>query len=514
MKAPAFLRSIFRGKPEAKKKQVRRFQAARIDRLSADWIATYSSINEELRGDLDRLRARGRELRNNNDYARKFCGMVETNMVGPAGFVMQARVENAPGKADKLANDAIEAAFIRWQAVCDVTGRQSLRDMCETLVGGLPCDGEFLVRLVRGADARNEFNFALQLIDVDRIDTTFNGIEHSTGNTVIMGVEVDAYRRTVAVHIFEAHPNDGPRTSRRRVRLPAEDIIHGFKVERAEQVRGIPWMAPGMLSLHHLGGFMLAAVLAAEHGANHFGFFTQNQDAAPGTLPIGQQEGEGDAITTSQPGVYDTLPPGYDFKPHESKYPNEVFGPFVKTALQRVASGWRVSYHALANDLEGVNFSSIRSGTLDERDRWASDQQWFIDILLKRVRAEWMVMSLLSNAITMPNGSPLPAAKVAKFATHDWLGRRWEWVDPLKDMNARIAGVGAGLVAPQDLSAQMGRDFYDTMVKIKEAQDLAKQLGIVLPAYATKVAAPAPKAAPKGQPVDAEEDEEEEEAAT
>lgn len=511
MKAPAFLRNLFRGKSSAKKTQVRRFQAARIDRLSADWIATYSSINEELRGDLDRLRARGRELRNNNDYARKFCGMVETNMVGPAGFVMQARVENAPGKADKLANDAIEAAFARWQAVCDVTGRQSLRDMCETLVGGLPSDGEFLVRLVRGPDARNDFNFALQLIDVDRIDTTFNGVEHSTGNTVIMGVEVDAYRRTVAVHIYEAHPNDGPRTSRHRVRLAAEDIIHGFKVERAEQVRGIPWMAPGMLSLHHLGGFMLAAVLAAEHGANHFGFFTQNQDAAPGTLPLGERDDDGDAITTSQPGVYDTLPPGYDFKPHESKYPNEVFGPFVKTALQRVASGWRVSYHALANDLEGVNFSSIRSGTLDERDRWSSDQQWFIDILLKRVRAEWIVMSMLSNAITMPNGSPLPAAKIAKFAPHDWLGRRWEWVDPLKDMNARIAGVGAGLVAPQDLSAQMGRDFYDTMVKIKEAQDLAKQLGIVLPAYASKVAAPAPKPAPKGRPTDAEEEDEEEE---
>lgn len=515
MKAPAFLRRMFGEKPAAKKTQKRRFQAARIDRLSAEWIGTYASINEELRGDLDRLRARGRDLRNNNDYARKFCGMVETNMVGPAGFVMQSRVEGSSGKADKLANDAIEAAFLRWQAVCDVAGRQSLRDMCETLVGGLPSDGEFLVRMVRGADAQNEFNFALQLIDVDRIDTTYNGVEHSTGNTVIMGVEVDAYRRMVAIHIFEAHPNDGPRTSRQRVRLPGENLIHGFKVERAEQVRGIPWMASGMLSLHHLGGFMLAAVLAAEHGANHFGFFTQTGDATPGTLPIGAEEDDGTAISTSQPGIYDTLPPGFDFKAHESKYPNEVFGPFVKTALQRVASGWRVSYHALANDLEGVNFSSIRSGTLDERDRWASDQQWFIDILLKRVRAEWMVMSVLSNAITLPNGSPLPSAKFVNLAAHDWLGRRWEWVDPLRDMNARIAGVGAGLMAPQDLSAQMGRDFYDTMVKIKEAQDLAKQLGIVLPAYESKrpAAAPAPKAATKeSEPEDDEEEQDEEEA--
>ncbi|WP_157755104.1 phage portal protein [Variovorax boronicumulans] len=261
---------------------------------------------------------------------------------------------------------------------------------------------------------------------------------------------------------------------------------------------------------------MLAAVLAAEHGANHFGFFTQTGDSAPGTLPIGAEDDDGTAISTSQPGVYDTLPPGFDFKAHESKYPNEVFGPFVKTALQRVASGWRVSYHALANDLEGVNFSSIRSGTLDERDRWASDQQWFIDIMLKRVRAEWLVMSLLSNAVTLPNGSPLPSAKAVKFAAHDWLGRRWEWVDPLRDMNARIAGVGAGLMAPQDLSAQMGRDFYDTMVKIKEAQDLAKKLGIVLPAYESKrpASAPAPKANPKeSEPEDDEEEQDEEEAA-
>jgi ribosomal protein L12E/L44/L45/RPP1/RPP2 len=60
----------------------------------------------------------------------------------------------------------------------------------------------------------------------------------------------------------------------------------------------------------------------------------------------------------------------------------------------------------------------------------------------------------------------------------------------------------------------MGRDFYDTMVKIKEAQDLAKQLGIVLPAYAAKSVASAPKSAPKGQSAEAEEEEEEDEEVT
>ena len=502
MKKPGFFRRALRrlvGVATATV-QLRRFEGARIDRLTADWFATESSINEELRADLDSLRKRGRQLVNNNDYARKFRGMVENNIVGPGGIRLQAKVEDGPGRPDNMANDAIESAWAQWGKSCDVTGSMSFRDFCEALVGGLPSDGEFLVRMVRGADARNRFNFALQLIDVDRIDTSFNGLYGS--NSVIMGVEVDSYRRPIALHLFEAHPNDGTRTGRRRIRVPADEVLHKFKVERAEQMRGIPWMSPGMLSLHHLGNFKLSALLAAEHGANHYGFFEQREDASAAP-PIGAVEGDGAeavTVTASQPGVYDTLPVGYTFTPHESKYPNEVFGPFVKTTLQRIATGWRVAYHSLANDLEGVSFSSIRSGVLEERDRWMSDQEWFIGAFVEPVFMAWLQMALLSGAITMVNGSALPASKAAKFARHEWQARRWEWVDPKSDMDAKILSVRAGLMAPQDLSAAMGYDFEDTLKAIKAANELAKLYGVTLNAYeSTPGAQPATSAAAKPQ---------------
>lgn len=457
----------------------RKFQAARIDRLTSDWLTTNASINQELRSDLDKLRSRGRDLINNNDYARKFRGMVENNIVGPEGFMLQVRVEDSPGKPDNLANAAIEKAWREWSSQCDITGKLSFRDLCENLVGGMPSDGEFLVRMVMGADANNKFNFALQVIDVDRIDTNFNCAATANTNAVIMGVEVNAYRRPVALHLFAAHPMDGEQSSRQRVRVAIDELLHKFKVERAEQLRGIPWMAPGMLSLHHLGSFKLAALLAAEHGANHFGFFT----TPDGGAPIGAMENGVENITTSQPGTYDTLPAGVTFQAHESKYPNEVFGPFVKTTLQRIASGWRIAYHALANDLEGVNYSSIRSGVIEERDRWSADQAWFISAFLDPVYNAWLKMALMSGAIVMPNGSPLPAAKYAKFQAHEWQGRRWEWVDPKGDMEAKILSVRAGIISPQVISAQMGQDFADTLNQIKAAQDLAKQLGITLTAY-------------------------------
>jgi lambda family phage portal protein len=470
------IKAVFR--PPVPQKQVRRFEAARIDRATADWFSTNVSLNQELRSDLDRLRHRGRELVNNNDYAKKFRGMVENNIIGPGGIKLQVRVEDRPGVSDRLANQAIEDAWGQWCQACDVTGLMTLRDLCETLVGSLPADGEFLVRFVKGADARNRFNFALQVIDVDRIDTNYTG-RHGD-NAVVMGVEVDAYRRPVALHLFAAHPNDTG-GSRQRVRIPATEVLHRFKVERAEQARGIPWMAPGMLSLHHLGGFMLSALLAAEHGANHYGFFTTPDGEVPASFQ--PETPAGQPIMTSQPGVYDTLPTGVDFKAHESKYPNEVFAPFAKVCLQRIATGWRVAYHSLANDLEGVSFSSIRSGTLEERDRWAADQEWFTGAFMEPVYMAWLQMALLSGAIVMPNGAALPANKLAKFSRHEWQPRRWEWVDPVRDMEAKIMAVKAGLMSPQDLCAAIGNDFEDTLKSIAAAQKMAAEFGVPLAAY-------------------------------
>ncbi len=463
--------------------RVRRFEAARVDRLTGDWFATSASINQELSGDLDRLRNRGRQLVNNNDYARKFRGMCENNIVGPAGIRLQARVEDRPGQPDRMANAAIEAAWGEWGRACDITGQLSLRDLCETIIGSMPADGEFLVRLVKGKAAGNRFGLALQVIDVDRIDTSYTATLPG-GNSVIMGVEVNAYRRPVALHLFTQHPNDSVSGGRQRVRVLATEVLHRFKVERAEQARGIPWMAPGMLSLHHLGGFMLSALLAAEHGANHYGFFQSPDGEPPSVGAVDATTGE--RITTSQPGVYDTLPNGYSFVPHESKYPNEVFSPFVKTCLQRIATGWRVAYHSLANDLEGVSFSSIRSGTLEERDRWASDQQWFIDAFMEPVFSEWLYAALLSGAITSPTGAALPVEKMRKFSAHQWQPRRWEWVDPQRDMNAKILAVQAGLMAPQDLASAMGYDFEDTLKAIGEAQKLAAEFDVRMPAYEGK----------------------------
>ncbi len=455
------------------------FAAATHDRLTASWVAGQRAINDELRGDLDALRARARDLAKNNDYARKFLRMVSRNVVGPSGFTLQARVQDAPGKPDSLANAAIEAAWWRWckRGSAEITGRMSFADACRAIVSAVARDGEALVRVVRGSAAGNTEGLALQLLDAARLDTQRNQAPATGRNAIIMGVEVDEYLRPQGYWI-KTRADASTSTA---TRLPAADVLHLFVPEMAEQVRGLPWMHAVMLSMHDLGEFGRSALLAARKGADTVGFIVSPNGEPPPSL--GGSEDGSEPMNLSAPGTFDVLPEGYDIHPFESRYPNEVFDPFTKAFLRRIASGLDVAYNGLANDLEGVNYSSIRAGVIEERDQWSTLQNWFIDALLEPVYAEWFARAMTAGAITMPNGSALPVGKANKFSAHEWQGRRWSWVDPMKDIEAARLEVASGIASPQMVAARNGVDVEDVIASIAAFEAMVKDAKVTLVSY-------------------------------
>lgn len=464
------LLDLFRRKPAA-----RAFEAGKVTRLTHSWRPSAVSLNTDLRLSLTQLQARSRDLFHNNDYARKFGKMVQANIVGPAGFVLQSRAaEN--GKPDKLDADAIETHFAAWSraGVCEVTGRQSFREFCATQILATARDGEYLVRNVR--DAANPYGFRLQGLDPTRLDASYNLAATPGRNAIVMGVEIDPYGKPVAYHILSQAPDDTGQRVRERV--PADLVYHGFISESPEQVRGVPWMHAAILTLHQLGEFEQSALTAARKGADTLGFFVSPDGTPP---PVGDATGADDEpISVSVPGTYDTLPEGYDFKAYDSRYPDAMLADFAKHYLRRAASGLNVAYNGLANDLEGVNFSSIRSGTLDEREQWMTIQAWFAESLLTRVYEDWLDAALLRGAITTPTGKPLPASKRYKYLPHVWQGRRWSWVDPLKDIEASIQAIDAGLASPYRIAAQQGLDVEDVLDDIARFQALAAEKKVSL----------------------------------
>lgn len=467
----------FRSFPRA---AARRFDAAAVDRLTASWQAYNVAIDAELRTSLDRLRARSRDLFKNNEYAAKFGKMVQTNVVGSDGFVLQAQAKKPNGDMDDADNQAIERAFARWARPmqCDAAGKRSFDDICRAAVLALARDGEFLIRKRTGV-AAGAFGYQLQMLDVDRLDTLYNVTAANGRNAIIMGVEVDAYRRPVAYHLWDRHPQEDAHVATRyRERVPAAEILHGFIAIEDEQTRGIPWLAPVMRRLNDLNGYREAAIIAARVGAAKMGFFVA-PDGEPAIATDGKDD-DGNFITDATPGTFDQVPAGYDFKSFDPEYPHAQFEAFCKSTLRGIASGIGVSYSSIGNDAESVNFSSMRGFVLEERDQWMQIQQWFVDALLDHVYEDWLQFGLTAQQITLLGGSPLPLGKIDKFRDHAWRARRWTWIDPLKDMAANVLAIENGLDSPQRVAAQQGRDVEDVVEDLRRFRDLLDAKGVQL----------------------------------
>ena len=477
--------SFFGGKSA----QQRAFAAAQLNRLTDSWRITQERIDDEIKNDLDALRNRSRTLENNNDFARKYLDMVETNIIGEDAPRLVPLADNEPGKPDDLARRAISASWAEWCQAgnCEVTGQYDFAALCQNIARGTARDGEFAMLPVYGKAAGNKWNYALRIIDVDRIATWHNRPASEGLNAIVAGVEVNSVGKPVALWF-----NDGPLTSTRRAtRVATSEVLHRFKITRPEQKRGIPWMHASMLSMHYAGEFALSALMAAKHGADHLGYFISPDGAPP---PLGEEAADkaGARISTSAPGTWDTLPNGYDVKTVDSKYPNEVFAPFVKSAYQRMASGLPgASYPELCNDYEAVNFSSIRAAVLSTRDEWKKLHKWFATAWLEPIFADWLRMSLASGAIVMPNGSALPAAKATKFSAHMWQFRGWSWVDPVKDIEAARAALDLKLTSRSRIAREQGRDIEDVFDELQREATLAGRYGIELTQAAPAAAPPA-----------------------
>lgn len=480
-----------KGGPITKATPARRdFAGARIDRLTAAWKSSTQSADSTLRFSLAALRGRSRDLAENNDYVAGYLELLANKVVGPTGIRLQVKSRGGDGKLDQEANNAIEKAWAEWgrKGICDVTGRLSWPEAKRLALISMARDGEIFIRFIYKKEI-NKFHFALQFIEADMVDTNKNDTL-ANGNTIRMGVELTPFDRPVAYHVFERHPGDFNlgHTSGRTVRVPAEEMLHIFRQLRPGQTRGIPWTASVMTRLHHLGAYEEAAIINARIGATKMGFFTRDPDKITDADAMRSGNGE----ITAEPGQFDTLPVGHDFKAFDPAYPSGEYDGFVKRQIKGISCGLPgASYAELSNDLESVSFSSIRQGTINSRESYRSIQQLLIEQLCHPVYNAWLTMALSFGLILLPSGkrsvvTRLSAANFDKYSPPLFVGRGWEWVDPLKDEESKTEALANQTTSRTRIMAEKGEDFEELLAEQAQENLLAAEYGIVLGSPARK----------------------------
>lgn len=446
----------------------RNFQAGTRDRLTSTWTTVDQTVNQSALRTLRAMRARSRDFSRNNEYGRKFFALVRTNIVGHAGFSLKFDCRRDDGSPDQADSAVLLRAWKRFgkRGQYDVTGRLS-ETMFDTLaVTMVARDGEALVRIVTGPD-RGVHRLQLQLLPGHLLDEDHNR-DLADGRRIRMGVEFDAFMKPIAYHL-RLQPRSADiwgNSSQRYERVAAEEILHLFVPEEVDQWRGVPWAYVSLRDARMLDQFDEAALVAANVGASKMGFFQQQKDAE-GAPIAGSDAGDGsdDFITEAAPGTFDIIPDGYELKEWDPTYPNEVYEPFTKAVLRRLSTGLLTSNHSITGDLTDVNFSSIRAGTLDEREMWKMLQGWYIETK-ELILTAWLTRALMYDQELRR----LPYAKFDKFNAPLFTGRRWEWVDPRNDMLANKEAVALRIKSRAEIIRDTGRD-PDTVWAELEAEE-------------------------------------------
>lgn len=471
-----------RGMPKPKwapvRAAMRMFEATKQDRLTGDWLTHPVTAEWLIRQHQRVLVARAREQAVNNDYAKAFIRMCRQNIVGPKGVMLQAQSRDEKGALDTLANQAIESAFAKWghRDSCDVAGRQSWRSLQASAVVSACKDGEFMFRKIFGQDA-GPFGFALQVLDPQRCHPQFDQYDLPDGRFIRAGIEFNQYGRPIAYHFTVAKESDAfynySYAGLHYHRIPAEEIIHGFLPEMVGQKRGLPWMATGLFRMKQLVGFENAAIVNARIGASKMGVIQWKE----GRGPEFEEDEQLGFEMSAEPGEFPVLPEGAELHEWNPQYPSGEFATFNKAMLRGIAAGFGVLYNNLANDLEGVNFSSIRQGTLDEREHWKEMQEWLIESLIQPVFETWLPRALLGGHITV-KGRPLKPERIDRYAVVSWQPRRWAWIDPQADIQAAVTAKNHLLDSPGRIIREQGRDPSDVWREIASDIDEMRAAGI------------------------------------
>lgn len=449
----------------------RAYAAALQNRLTNDWVAGSTSAKDEVSGGLETTRNRARDHERNNDYVRRYLALQVKNVVGPQGIRLQVKAKTPDGKSlDLDANAIIEAGWADWghPENCSTDGRKSWLDIQCLAWRYIKRDGEALIRRVRGWKD-NRYGYALQLLEPDVLDHNKNEAGGADRNRIVMGVELDSWQRPVAYHCFGSNPNDSSayQVGRNTVRIPANEMLHLFIEEREGQVRGITALSSGMLRLRHLAGYEEAELIAARAAACKMGFIVPGPDYQ-GDFKADDGSWQEDA----SPGSFRKLPYGCDVKAWDPNHPNTAYAPFTKGALRGLAAGLDTPYNTLACDLEGVNYSSMRSGEIDSRDSYQMGQAYLIDHLCRVVFRDWLPLALANQAL------PLFLSDEPRLLADTWQGRRWTWVDPLNDAQANAIAEQQGWKSKMQNASDAGGDLEDVYRDTEAAKKMAAQYGV------------------------------------
>jgi len=427
-----------------------RLEGAMSQRRLRGWQPPLENINSLVASGGPRLLARSRELVVTNGYAANACEAFASNLVGD-GIKPSSLIE------DPDLRDQVQRLWLAWTDEADADGLTDFYGLQAMVAREMFVAGECFVRL-RPRRAEDGLLVPLQLQLLQSEMLPFDATKTApNGNRIRCGIEFDAIGRRQAYHFRRRHPGDstdqGMVTSE-TVRVPAQDVLHIYRPIDAGQIRGLPHVAPAMVRLFLLDQYDDAELDRKKTAAMFAGFITKT---APEEQLMGEIEATDDSGATAslEPGTLQVLLPGEDVKFSSPADVGGGYEAFQYRTLLSVSASLGLPYHLVTGDVRQANYSSLRAELVEFRRRVEQLQHGVIAHQLCRpVWARWLETAVLSGALDLPDFARFPA----RYRPVNWIPPRWDWVDPLKDIQAQVLAMEAGIISRRKVVEATGYD--------------------------------------------------------
>lgn len=439
------------------------------------------------------MRDRSRNLDRNNALAAALLDRACENVIGH-GMKLQALTD------DEDFNDAAEALWCDWwENKADVRGMLTGAQLESLLYRAHLCDGDVGGVLLDLNNGRPD-GLLIQAVTGDYIDTAAGG--YDTKTRTYEGITWNEFWRPLAFNVLVDDPANYTRKS---VPVPARDFIFYPRMKSTRQLRGEPAFATIFDLFDQTTGIIDASAVAVRIAACQAMLIKK---AAAGTAfgalgSVTNSQGTAQQALTIEPGMVHYLQPGEEVESFNPNQPQQNLTEFIRLLIRTAGLSLGLPLEILMLDFSQSNYSNARAALLQLQRACRPQQRLFCKRVMSRIY-QWRISKAVNNGELA-----LPDSIKDTFWSHNFLPPGWAWVDPEKDLSAKLTALDAGLTSKAQICAEQGEEYEN--IRAVRAKEIEDDAAAGLPEVRSNhtrdpMPAPAPASPPQPAPDDTEDE--------
>lgn len=451
-----------------------------------NWRTSGAGPKAAVADNLRTLRSRSRDGQRNDPWAKRTITQLVSSAIGTG-------IRPYPKHPNEQMRTMLLGLWEDWSVEADADGLMDVYGMQVLGARAMFGDGEGLVRFRQRLPADNlTVPLQLQALEADHLPVERNEVLPN-GNEIINGIEFDRVGRRVAFYLWNRHPGDGryqPGVGLEQRRVPADQVVHLYQVDRAGQTRGVTVLATVLLHLKTVDS-MNDATLVRQEVANLFaGFVTRAaaDNGMPDIDPLGNattMDRDGyTSIATLEPGTLQELDPGDSVTWSEPPDAGDNYSDFMRQQLMAAAASVGLPYELLTGDLRGVSDRALRV-IINEFRRSIEQLLWstFIHQWCRPVWSAFVDAAVLAGV--------LPALDYQRnrrlYRRVQWVPHGWDYIHPVQDVEAQGLEVQYGFRSRSSVILSGGQ--LPDAVDRDRAADNAREQSLGIPSSVRSPAA-------------------------